>query len=464
MTKVRVLHVITHLGFGGALDNTLLTVQGHARDRYVVHLAAGPAPGEGYADWEARARACSDAMFILPNLCRPVHLPRDIRALNELTKLIRDGHYQVVHTHCAKAGLLGRIAARRARVPVVVHTYHLFPWQTTKDPSGSPGRKLLSAAKRWLYILLERYAASLSDALITVSDLNRREAIALKVAPAGKLTTIYSGIDVDRFAVRSGRTEICRGVGLDPGRPIVGSIGRLSTQKAPLDFVSAAKIVLQRKPHVQFLLVGDGPMVQQVQKAIDGEPRIKMLGCQSNVPEILSILDTFVLSSLWEGLGRALTEAMIAGVPVVVTAVDGVPELVTHGETGLLSPPSNPARLADNIVRLLDNPEAARTMAERAKQGVVTAFGGRRMVERIEMLFSGLLARKGVLAAASRSSPKPSPRTRAAQQSNAGFRQVQLSRTSERFVRREVEERRSRADGVEASQVGASLRKSELNR
>lgn len=397
MSRARVLHLITHLGFGGGLDNTLLTVRGHTRDRYVVHLAAGPAP-EGYANWEERARECSDALFILPSLRRPVNLLGDIRALNDLTTLIRNGQYQVVHTHYAKAGVLGRIAARRARVPVVVHTYHLFAWQVANAPSGSLRGNPLSSARKWVYILLERYAASLSDALITVSELNRREAIALRVAPPEKLTTIYSGIDLDRFSVRCRRTEICRSLGVDAGRPIVGSIGRLSIQKAPLDFVKAAKIVLQRKPDVQFLIVGDGPLVPQVEKAIDGEARIKMVGFQSNVPEVFSVLDTFVLSSLWEGLGRAVTEAMIASVPVAATAVDGVPELVVHGETGLLSPPQNPNRLADNIMWFLDNPEAARAMAARARARVVPAFSAQRMVERIELVYEDLLARKGIRA------------------------------------------------------------------
>lgn len=243
--------------------------------------------------------------------------------------------------------------------------------------------------------MIERYAASLSDALITVSELNKQEAINENLAPPEKFTTIYSGIDLSRFEVKVERNEKILSLGLLPSQPIIGTIGRLTTQKAPLDFVTAAKIVIQQKPDVQFIMVGDGPLASEVRQAIGDEQRIKLLGFRDDVPEILSILDLFVLSSLWEGLGRALTEAMIVGVPAAATAVDGVPELVTHQQTGLLSPPGDPARLAENIVWLLNHPEDARKMGQRAKNRVVPTFSAERMVAKIEALYERLLIEKG---------------------------------------------------------------------
>ncbi|MGH7599239.1 MAG: glycosyltransferase family 4 protein [bacterium] len=398
MERIKVLHLITHFGYGGALDNTLLTVQRLSRDRYEVHLAAGKlAPDHGYTDWEARARECSDALFIFPDLLRPIHFQRDIRALHQLTDFIREQNYQIVHTHCAKAGVLGRIAARRAEAPIVIHTYHSFGWQVAHAFHSSVWKNYLSSAKKWLYVLVERYGASLSDALIAVAELGKREAIGYNLAPPEKFTTIYSGIDLDRFNTRSaGRNKLCRSLGLDPDRPIVGTVGRLSIQKAPLDFVSAAKSILQNKPEVQFIIVGDGPLAPKVAKAIGAEQRIKMLGFRNNVPEILGVLDIFVLSSLWEGLGRALTEAMAMTLPVVATNVNGVPELVTHGKTGMLSPPREPAQLAANVMWLLDHPNEAREMSECAKERVVSAFSIESMVEQVEELYERLLVEKGV--------------------------------------------------------------------
>jgi glycosyltransferase involved in cell wall biosynthesis len=392
METIRVLHLITHLGVGGAQDNTLITVKQHSRQRYQVHLASG----QDYTDWEERGRASADAFFSFPDLCRAVQPQADVRALNKLTDLIRSHQYHVVHTHSAKAGTLGRIAARRARVPVVVHTFHSFGWQVARTAHTRPWQRYASSAKKAFYVLIERYAASLSDALITVSELNRQEAIDLNVAPPEKLTTIYSGIDLSRFKVDIDRVEKCHSLGLAPNGPVIGTIGRLSTQKAPLDFVAAAKIVLQQRPDAQFIMVGDGPLAAEVHQAIGDEPRIHMLGQRDDVPEILSILDLFVLSSLWEGLGRALTEAMIVGVPVAATAVDGVPELVIHQQTGLLSPPGDPGRLAENTMWLLDHPEEGQRMKDHARDRVVPTFGAERMVGQIEALYERLLAEKGL--------------------------------------------------------------------
>jgi glycosyltransferase involved in cell wall biosynthesis len=391
MGKIKVLHLITHLGIGGAQDNTLLTVRDLSRQRYEVHLATGL----DYTDWEERGRAYADAFFLFPGLRRSVLPHTDILALNQITDFLRKHQYHIVHTHSAKAGTVGRIAARRAKVPVIIHTFHSFGWQVARTVHARPWQPYTSSLKEWLYILVERYAASLCDALITVSELNKQEAFSVNLAPREKFTTIYSGIDLNRFKVDVDRAKKCRSLGLLPHQPIIGTIGRLSTQKAPLDFVAAAKAVLQQKADVQFIIVGDGPLASKVHQAIGDEQRIKLFGYRDDVPELLAILDIFVLSSLWEGLGRALTEAMIMGVPVAATAVDGVPELVTHQQTGLLSPPGDPAQLAQNIIWLLDHPEEAHRMRQSATSRVVPTFSAEQMVERIEALYERLLIEKG---------------------------------------------------------------------
>jgi glycosyltransferase involved in cell wall biosynthesis len=390
MEKIKVLHLITHLGFGGAQDNTLLTVKTHSRERYEVHLAAG----QDHTDWVARGQMYADAFFLFPDLCRAAQPRTDSRALNQITNFLRTHQYDIVHTHSAKAGTLGRIAARRAKVPIIIHTFHSFGWQVARMSHTHLPQAYLSIIKKWFYILIERYAASLSDGLITVSELNKQEAINLNIAPSEKFTTIYSGIDLNRFKVNADRMDICCGLGLSPNQPIIGMIGRLSPQKAPLDGVAAARMVLQQKPNVQFVMVGDGPLASEVRRAIADEPRIKVFGYRDDVPEILSVLDVFVLSSLWEGLGRSLTEAMIMGVPVAATAVDGVPELVTHQQTGLLSPPGDPAHIANNIIRLLDHPEEAQRMQKSARDRVIPTFSAERMVGQIEALYERLLLEK----------------------------------------------------------------------
>lgn len=388
MPKIKILHLITHLGLGGASDNTLLTVRGHCRKNYEVHLAAGADD----THWVDLGRQYADSFFLLPDLCRDPSPARDLRAFRSLRRLMARERYDIVHTHCAKAGMLGRLAARRAGTPVVVHTYHLFGWQAVRSAGRRGLSSLKDAAVRKLYFEAERYGASISDALITVCERNREEAVSRGLAPPRKLRTIYSGVELERFTKTVDRSAKCRELGLDPDRPIVAAVGRLSEQKAPLDFVKAARLVLDRKPETQFLMVGDGPLADAVDRAIGPETRIHRLGNRDDVHEILSVLDCFALSSLWEGLGRALTEAMIAGVPAAATAVDGVPELVDHGRTGLLSQPGRPDQLAQNVLTLLSDRPRALDMARAAKQRVVQNFGARRMVEKIEALYEELSA------------------------------------------------------------------------
>jgi glycosyltransferase involved in cell wall biosynthesis len=400
MERAKVLHIITHLGVGGALDNTLLTVKGLSRERYEVDLAAGVLTGDYYELWQERAEACADKVILFRDLQREPHPAKDKRVLQQLTDFIRERNYDIVHTHTAKAGVIGRIAAKRAGAAKVVHTFHSFGWQDAHDFHTVLWRRSLAHLKRRFYIGLERYAAGLSDALVTVSELNKKEALELKVGPAEKFVTIYSGVDLGCFRdLTVDRNSLIRSLELSPERPIVGMIGRLSTQKAPLDFVQAAKIVLDRRPDVQFILAGDGPLEALVAKAIGSETRIRMLGFRNDVPELLSILDIFVLTSLWEGLGRALTEAMIMGVPVAATSVDGIPELVSHRSTGLLSPPGNPRAMGENILWLLDHPKEAQEMSRSARKRVVPAFSAERMIEDTDALYQRLLGRKSALLA-----------------------------------------------------------------
>lgn len=380
-SRLKVLHVITHLGVGGAQDNTLLTIRGLSRRRYRVDLASGPR-----GRWCERGRQYADQFYPINHLRQDrgdIDPPADARALVELTQLMRREQYDIVHTHSSKAGMLGRVAATLARTPIIVHTVHGFPFNDYMNP-----------LRRQFYILSERVAAGLCDILIAVCDTNRAEAVSLGLAPYSKIVTIPSGIDLDHFRTTVDRASKCLALGLDPNRPIVGTVGRLSEQKAPQDFVKAAQSVLSQHPDVQFVLVGGGPLRAQVEAMIGGDTRIKVLGYRDDVPEILLIFDIFVLTSWWEGLGRALTEAMIARRPVVATAVNGVPDLVTPGETGLLSPPRDPKSLAQNIVRLLQNPTEAKQYGENGYRRVVPAFGAECMVNQIAALYARLIEEK----------------------------------------------------------------------
>jgi len=390
MKKIKVLHLITHLGFGGASDNTLLTVKDLSRTRYEVHLGAGA----DYVDWVEQGQEYADAFVMFPLLYRSPRPVADLRLLWQLYRFFRAQQYDIVHTHNAKAGVIGRLAAYLAGVPIILHSMHLLSWQDMEADRSGYLKQIKAAVQGRVYFWLEKFAAMLSDNVITVSQLNREEAAQAGLAPLEKLTVVYSGIEYDRFQVSVDRVAKCRALGLAPEQPIIGMIGRLSPQKAPLDFVAAAKHVLTVRPDAQFILIGEGPLTEEVEAMIGSETRIRLLGYRDDVPELLSLLDIFALASLWEGLGRALTEAMSVGIPVAVTAVNGVPEIVHHGQTGLLSPPAEPQKLADNILWLLEHPDEAIEMSQRGQEEVLPYFGAQQMIDQIETIYEALLRKK----------------------------------------------------------------------
>ncbi len=383
MKRAKVLHYITHLGIGGAQDNTLLTVERLDREKYEVHLASSPG-----GRWLERAYQCADQVYFINHMRQDRHdiqPASDLRALLETASLIRQQGYDIVHTHSSKAGFIGRVAAKLAHTPVIIHTIHGFPFH-----------RYMSPFRRWSYILLEKLAAGLTDRLISVSELLKEEAIRLEIASTDRITTIYSGIDPSQFEISVDVSMKKLELELDPYVPVVGTVGRLSKQKAPQDFVKAAFEVLRQVPQVQFLMVGDGPLRHKVEELIGADSRIRILGYRQDVPQILHTFDVFVLSSWWEGVGRALTEAMSIGLPVVATRVNGVPELVVDGETGFLTPPQCPQVLAERIVSLLQNPNKAKQFGKNARRRVFSSFNADLMMERISSLYQELLEGKKV--------------------------------------------------------------------
>jgi glycosyltransferase involved in cell wall biosynthesis len=249
----------------------------------------------------------------------------------------------------------------------------------------------MSIPLRIFYRWTERFVSRFTDAIITVCETNRNELIKLGITPEHKINTIYSGIDTTCFEKQIDRIQKCVEIGLDPDRPIVGTVARLSEQKAPLDFIAAARLISQTIPNVQFVMVGDGPLRSQIQTSIKDMQNIILLGARSDVPELLQTFDVFALASLWEGLGRALTEALLIKLPVAVTAVDGVPEVVIDGLTGLLSPPKSPHLLAHNIIRLLSDREFAKKLGARGSRLVQQELTISSMVNSIDKLYSRLL-------------------------------------------------------------------------
>lgn len=374
MDRLKVLHVITHLPMGGAQDNTLYTVELLDRRRYDVTLACS---FEG--ELVARARQITDLHLVdIPNLCRPLKPIRDLKALADLVRLLRSGRFDIVHTHSSKPGVLARLAAKYCGVPVIFHTLHGFSFHD-----------FMPYWKRKFLMILEKLLSHWTDLIITVSALNRQKVIQFGIAPAERVATVYSGIDLSVFngsRDKSFRKEM----GIADDVPLVGAVGRLSYQKDPLTLISAFDHVVKRIPDAQLVFIGEGELKDQMTKVIKSrklDRQIHFAGSRKNVSGVYKSLDLFVMSSLYEGLGRSITEALGCGVPVVCTAVEGVPELVVNGQTGITVPPRDPEALAEGIIQSLLNLKSAQKTAARGQDVVKNNFGVEMMVEKIDRLY-----------------------------------------------------------------------------
>ena len=351
-------------------------------NRFDVAVLSGPRTGsEGSLIDEVRSRGIS--LTIEPALVREINPAKDLLALFHMTRFIQRGRYDIVHTNSSKAGILGRWAAWLAGTPVIVHTVH--GW-------GHNDRQ--HSLVRRAFILLEQITAPITDRLVVVSPRNTEKGLADGIGSPEKYTTIRSGIDLARFRQPTLPRDAVRAeLGIPPDAPVVGSVTRLSPQKAPLDLVETAAQVAARRPDVHFVAVGDGPLRAEVEACIAARgltDRFHLTGLRRDVPDLLHSFDLFVLSSLWEGLPRVLPQAMAAGLPIVTTAADGSAEAVTDGVNGTLTPPGDTDAMAAALLHLLDDPALAARMGQ-AGRARADEFGAHKMVDDIAALYKTLL-------------------------------------------------------------------------
>ena len=382
-SQVRVLHPITRLIVGGAQENTMYTAVMLDPAHYQVEVISGPQTGsEGSLIEEVRERG--GTLTILPELVREINPWKDLIATWKLYRLMESGKFTIVHTHSSKAGVLGRIAAKLARVPVIVHTVH-----------GWSFHERMSPLRRNMYVLLERLAASLSDAMVVVTERDIEKGLRERIGKRDQYRIIRSAIPLDEFdpvafAGKTMREEL--GIPLDV--PVLGNVGRFSLQKNPLDWAQVAAQVAEHIPDCHFLLVGDGPLRDQVEEQLSMtgiRSRTIMTGLRRDVPQLLSAMDVFLLTSLWEGLPRVIPQAMAMEVPVIANRADGTVEAIDHGRTGYLCEPGDIDAMAAYCVELLTDEIARVKMGHRGREFALTEFSLKKMISHIEDLYQALL-------------------------------------------------------------------------
>ena len=319
----------------------------------------------------AAARVAGLEVVIEPALRAPIRPASDLRALRRLTAMLADRDFDVVHTHCAKAGAVGRVAAHRAGAGKIIHTFHGFPFH-----------EFQRRALRHAYVAIERRLGRITDVALCVGAGVAAEAIRRELISPSRVRTM--GVSVDGpgrgRASRNAGTPLARRraratLGLPADAVVVGAVGRLTYQKAPEDFVTALGAL--GRPDVIGMWVGGGELAARVGRQASGLPagQFRLAGERADVLDILPAFDVFALPSRYEGLPTAVVEAMICGVPVAATAVNAVPDLVIPGETGLLVPPRRPDLMAAAIGHLLDSPGTAARMAAAARSRVEGRYG-----------------------------------------------------------------------------------------
>jgi glycosyltransferase involved in cell wall biosynthesis len=380
------LHVITRLIRGGADENTLHTVRGLDKRRYAVDLAVGPG-----SELDAFGPLEGVGVHVVPGLVRDPDPLRDLAALARLAALMRRGRYQIVHTHTAKAGFLGRLAAALAGAPIVVHTVH-----------GVTFHDHIPRGQRLFYLALERLAARFTHQFIAVGEDVRGIYLRAGVGEPRAYETIYSGMPLDDYLEAGAmgedeRAAVRRELGFAPHHQVVAMAARLEERKGHAYLFEAARRVTPAHPELRVLVLGDGPLRARLEwkaAAMGLAEVVRFAGHRHDLPRVLAACDVSVLTSLWEGLPRVLVQSAAAGRPILTFDVEGAWEVVREGANGFIVPSRDVGAFADRLALLLADRERARALGRAGRERVGAQWTVETMLERLDRTYQRLAARR----------------------------------------------------------------------
>jgi len=322
---------------------------------------------------------------------RTINLFADGRAVWQLLRWIRQFKPDIVHTQTSKAGFIGRLAARLAGVPVVIHTAHAFPFHPYLPP-----------VVRRVYMAIERMAAQWADCVFVDTQSVREEGLRAKVVEdPSKLVVVPMGIDLQRFSLATGQPGVLRGAFAIPSQaPVVGTVARLVPDKGMECFLRMAALVHQSRPDTYFLIVGEGPLRQPLERqaqTLGIEAVVTFAGHRTDIPDLMGLMDVFVLPTRREGFGVVFAEAMAMERPTVGSRIGPVAEVVEEGVTGYLASAEKPDEFAVHVLDLLADPAKRRSFGQAGRRRVERLFSEEAMCRTIEGHYRRLLTEKGLV-------------------------------------------------------------------
>lgn len=375
--KLKICHIITRMIVGGAQENTLLTIIGHLQKGHEVTLVTGPSPGP-----EGKLLERSDypkfEIIEMPSLVREVNPWRDFQAVRALKKLFTSRKFDVVHTHSSKAGVVGRAAAWKAKVPFVCHTIHGQAFHAYETP-----------LKNYIYKTSERWAAKRCHKIYAVAQAMINQCIEANIAPAEKYKVVYSGMEIERFLNSRPEPELRAQLGIPENVKVIGAVARLFPLKGYEYFVPAAADIVKKHPDTHFLIVGNGSMKDQLEKQIaelglTDKFHFAGLVPPADVHRYIALMDILMHLSLREGLPRAVVQALASSKPAIGFSLDGTPEVIIDGQTGYLAKPEDTASVTEAAVKILNDPALLEQMGRNGRALVAERFDWHKMADILE--------------------------------------------------------------------------------
>lgn len=385
MRKLKVLHIITRLANGGADENTLYTIKGLDSAKYDIDLMIGEENNPGMMkDLELR-RGIN--LYKIKGMVRDVSPLKDLAALLRMYRIIKRNDYDIVHTHIAKAGVLGRIAAKLAGVPVIIHGIHGITFPRTIHP-----------VKQFLFRNIERFCGLFTDCFIPVGEDMKQKYIDAGIGQPERYKTIYSGMELDRFkrAADNSREKINKlktEFGIKEDEIVIGNVSKIQKRKGYKYYLQVIAKITGEYDNVKFLIVGSGPhedVIRSRVKEMGLTDSVIFTGFRKDVEDVFSIFDIKVLTSLWEGLPRVIIQAAAVGKPIVTFDVDGAWEIVEEGKNGFIVPMKDVDMMAEKIRLLIDDQELRQEMGRYSRDKVGDQWSVENMVKEIDELYQGI--------------------------------------------------------------------------